>query len=233
MPFLQLIRKLLCPEIEVFKEDAEQGHPDSIKRRGWLQWSCISSADLPSVLRSTALDRALASLDKDARLLVVSQSCDLVHHSFESEPFAEAYLCEPLAPDAPENGNLTAGKNPRELLVPFTVDGVERLHRLHSKGRLLLPRQRLADIDPDPALMVPPSSIRILQRWLINRGEAVEKALGDIAVAYSGIEGIGICDYRVWDESEAAMSLQRTHRLFPLDYLSLRPKPGDDLPPPA
>ena len=127
MPFLRLIRKLLCPETEASSENTEKGHPDSIKQRGWLQWSGVSSTDLASTLQSTTLAQAVAALDKDVRLLVVSQSCDLVHHSYESEPFAEAYLCEPLAADAPENGNLTAGKNPRELLVPFTLDGVARL----------------------------------------------------------------------------------------------------------
>ena len=65
----------------------------------------------------------------------------------------------------------------------------------------------------------------------LDQRKAVEKVLGDIAAAYSKAEGIGNCDYQVWDENEAPMSLQRTHRLFPLDYLSLRPKPGGDLPP--
>lgn len=218
--------------------------------------------------------------------------------SYESEPFAEAYLCEPLAPDAPENGNLTAGKNPRELLVPFTLNGVARLHRLHSDGRVLLPRHRLAGIDPAPSLVVPEPSVRILQRWLINRvvrtafpdafndrtgkarnklerrlkkrgapllglyvnvtpweelteGDlyevdfvglveeglaweqrtAIEKVIGEIASVYSETKGIGSCEYRVDDEGEAPMSLLRTHRLFPLDYLSLRSKPGGGLPP--
>jgi len=97
MPFLRRIRKLLCPDVESFAKDAEQGHPDSIKQRGWLQWSCVGSADLLSTLRSTALDAELASLSTDVRLLIVSQSCDLIHHSYESEPFAEVYLCEALA----------------------------------------------------------------------------------------------------------------------------------------
>jgi len=298
MRFLQRIRRLLCSEPEVPPDEFEQRHPDAIKQRGWQQWSFVRSVDLPLALQSTALTPALASPDTDVRLLIVSQSCDLVHHSYESEPFAEAYLCEALAPDEPENGNLTAGKNPRELLVPFTLDGEARPHRLHSKGHVLLPRHRLAAIGPDSSLVVPPSSVRILQRCLINRvvraafpdgfndrtgkalkkledrlkkrgasllglyvnvtpwdelpkdksydvefvglvdedipheqRQAVEKVLGEIAAAYSETEGIGICDYQVWDENEASMSLLRTHRLFPLDYLSLRSKPGGDLPP--
>ena len=298
MPFPRLIRKLLCPETAVSTETPEPGEAASIKQRGWLQWSCIGPADLPSALRVTPLAPSLPGLAEGVRLLVVSQSCDLVHHSYESEPFAEAYLCEPLAIDAAEDGNLTAGKNPRELMIRFTLDGVERLHRLHSKGRVLLPRACLAVIDPDPSLVVPEPSVRLLQRWFINRvmrtafpdafnertGKAlrklegrlkklgapllglyvnvmpwdelpqdqtydvdfvglvdedlaldqrkvIEEVLGEIGAAYSHTEGIDTCDYRVLDENEASMSLLRTHRLFPLDYLSLRANPGGDLPP--
>jgi hypothetical protein len=104
----------------------------------------------------------------DARLLVVSQSCDLVHDCYASEPVAEAYLCEPLAPDAQPNGNHTAGKNPRELHVSFAADGAAHWYRIHSNGRVLLPRHALAGVDPDPSLVVPDPSVRVLQRWIIN-----------------------------------------------------------------
>lgn len=298
MPLLQRIRKLLCAEPEVIAQVPEQWTPDSIKQRGWLQWSFIGQNDLPFVLKSTALERSQASSDLGTRMLIVSQSCDLVHHSYAAEPFAEAYLCAPLPVDAAQDGNLTAGKNPRELQVPFMANGEECWYRLHSSGRVLLPRQRLAAIDPDPKLLLSSTSVRILQRWIINRivraafpdvfnertrkaltklegqlkkkgtsllglcvnvtpweelpeekaylvdfvglvdeeldlqqRQALEQILGGIASAYSACEGVEVCDHQILDEDEASMSLQRTHRLFPLDYLSLRPKPGGDLPP--
>ena len=214
-----------------------------------------------------------------------------------SEPVAEAYLCEPLAPDAQPDGNYTAGKNPRELRVPFASDGTERWYRIHSNGQVLLPRHVLAGVDPDLSLVVPEPSVRVLQRWIINRvvrtafpdafnhrthkarckledrlkkagthllglyvnlsswdelgddgvyeidfvglvdeglaeGErqALVKALGEIAVAYEKSDGVSVLDYRVEGEDEAPISLLRTHRLFPLDYLSLRDSPGGELP---
>jgi hypothetical protein len=297
MPFLHLIRKLLCPKAPVAVEEQESGEPASIKQRGWRQWSFVGTADVRSVLRGTSLGTGSPELAKDARLLVVSQSCDLVHHCYASEPVAEAYLCEPLAPDAQPDGNYTAGKNPRELRVPFASDGTERWYRIHSNGQVLLPRHVLAGIDPDPSLVLPEPSVRVLQRWIVNRvvrtafpdafnertrkaqgkledrlkkagthllglyvclnsweelgddevyeidfvglvpgglteGErkALVKALGEIAAAYEKSNGVSVLDYQVQDEDEAPMSLLRTHRLFPLDYLSLRDSPGGELP---
>jgi hypothetical protein len=297
MPFLHLIRKLLCPKATVAVEEQEPGEPASIKQRGWRQWSFVSPRDVQSVLRGTPGGAGLPELAKDARLLVVSQSCDLVHDCYASEPVAEAYLCEPLAPDAQPNGNHTAGKNPRELHVSFAADGAAHWYRIHSNGRVLLPRHALAGVDPDPSLVVPDPSVRVLQRWIINRvvrtafpdafnqrtrrargkqedrlkkagthllglyvsvssweelgddevyeidfvgliGEGLEegerqglvKALGDIAAAYEKSDGVSVLDYRVEGEDEAPMSLLRTHRLFPLDYLSLRDSPGGELP---
>jgi hypothetical protein len=60
--------------------------------------------------------------------------------------------------------------------------------------------------------------------------QALVKALGDIAAAYEKSDGVSVLDYRVAGEDEAPMSLLRTHRLFPLDYLSLRDSPGGELP---
>ena len=297
MPFLHLIRKLLCPRATVAAEEQEPGAPASIKERGWRQWSFVSTLDVRSVIRGMSLAAGSPKLANDARLLVVSHSCDLVHHCYASEPVAEAYLCEPLAQGTPPDGSLTAGKNPRELHLPFAADGAEHWYRIHSNGRVLLPRHVLAGIDPDLSLVAPESSVRVLQRWIMNRvvrtafpdafnertrkaqrkledrmkkagthllglyvslsswnelgdGEVYEvdfvglvaeglaegerqalvKAFGEIAAAYEKSAGVSVLDYRVEDEEEASMSLQRTHRLFPLDYLSLRVSPGGDLP---
>ena len=232
------------------------------------------------------------------RLLVVTQSCDLVHKDYESEPVVETFLCEPLGPDHQPDGNFTAGKNPRSLLIQLRIEGTDHWFRLRSNGRALVPRHRLSRIDPDPSLVVTDQSVRTLQRWIINRAvrvafpdtfnertrkaqnrlesrlkkggasllglyinltpwdelpedrsyavdfvglvqegldwdqrQALERMLGEVAHAYEKSACIESCDHRVLDEEEATMSLQRTHRLFPLDFLSLGAKPGGDLPP--
>lgn len=232
------------------------------------------------------------------RLLIVTQSCDLVHGSFEHEPAVEAYLCELLSSGDKPDGNLTAGKNPRTLMVPFSIDGDARWFRICSNGRMLFPRHLLASLDPDDAIEISDDAVAILKRWLVNRvirtafpdafndrtakarqrlekllkkgGEpllglyinltpwdelpenqeylvdliglvaenldfdqrkAVEKLVGQIAVAYENTDGIDSCDFEVLGEEDFPIRRLRTHRLFPLDFMSLRDKPGGELPP--
>jgi hypothetical protein len=269
--------------------------PEAIRRRGWRQWLCVASADLPRVLEGVWLRNAGAV---GARLLVVTQSCDLVHESYENEPVVEVFLCEDLGIEHQPDGNLTAGKSPRSLQVQLQVNGEARWIGLRSSGRALVPRHRLVDIDPDPSVVVTDHAVRTLQRWIVNRTvraafpdafnartrkaqrrleerlkkggtdllglyislkpweelpenqsyeidfvglvpeglewaarQALERVIGEVAVAYEACDGITGCDHRVLDEEEAPLRLLNTHRLFPLDYLSLRDKPGGELAP--
>lgn len=137
--------------------------------RGWRQWSCVASTHIPWVLKGALPLASAPCTDDGPRLLAVTQSCDLVHHDYENEPFVETFLCEPLGPDHQPDGNLTAGKNPRSLLVQLSVEGNDHWFRLCSNGRALVPRHRLATIDPDPSVVVTDTAVRILQRWIINR----------------------------------------------------------------
>lgn len=297
MAFQRLIRRLFGAR--VLPTIRNQGLPgvESIKRRGWRQWSCVACADIPWVVGAARY--GVPGYEADgARLVVVTQSCDLVHESYENEPVVEIFLCEPLGRDDTPDGNLTAGKNPRSLLIQFSLEGDDHWFRLRSNGRALVPRHTLADIDPDPSVVVTDRAVRTLQRWILNRvvrtafpdafnertkkprsqlesrlkkggtsllglyinlsswdelpsdqdyavdfvglvdealdmahREAIDLLLGEVALAYERTDGIASCEYQVQDEEEASMSLLRTHRVFPLDFLSLGDKPGGDLPP--
>jgi len=116
-----------------------------------------------------------------------------------------------------------------------TKKGLAKLEkRLKNHGGLLLglyvnitPWDELADDDTYDV-----DFVGIVDESLaMDQRTALEKVLGEIASAYKSEAGIGGCDYRIEDEGEASLSLLRTHRLFPLDYLSLRDKPGGELPP--
>lgn len=297
MPFQRLIRRLFGTRVPPTTQDQGLPGAESIKRRGWRQWSCVASTDIPWVV-GAAPHGASGYRADGARLVVVTQSCDLVHESYENEPVVETFLCEPLGRDYTPDGNLTAGKNPRSLLIQFSVEGANYWFRLRSNGRALVPRHRLATIDPDPSVVVTDPAVRTLQRWILNRvvraafpdafndrtqkarsklesrlkkggasllglyinlsswdelpgdqayavdfvglvdegldlvhREAIDRLLGEVALAYEKTDGIANCEYRVQDEEQASMSLLRTHRVFPLDFLSLGDKPGGDLPP--
>ncbi len=298
MSFLQRILSRFRPP---GKASNNEDIPDvqSIERRGWRQWSCVSQADLAAVL-TDAWSGVRGSGTDGSRLLVVTQDCDLVHHSLDNEPTIEAYICNPLPSNDQVDGNQTAGKNPRSLVVKFSVDGEDRWFRVRSNGKTLFPRDALSSLDPDQSVVIRDDAAAILQRWLINRivrtafpdafnerttkarkkmerqlkrggeqllglyinltpqdelpaGQAysidliglvpegieipqrqeIETMLGQIAVAYEKSDGVESCEYQVMDDGEFTYSLLRTHRLFPLDYLSLSGKPGGELPPPG
>ena len=268
-----------------------------IQQRGWRQWSFVGTADIEAVRA-----HGCCGLDTDppdgARLLVVAQDCDLVHHSYANEPTVDAYLCVPLGAAESVDGSLTAAKNPRSLLLGAFVDAEPQWFRVQASGKVVFPRQLLESLTPDPSIYLTEDSIAILERWLVNRivrtafpaafnqrtGEArktmekllkiggeklfgiyinlrpwsdlptdqrytldliglvpedldlgerqaLEGLLGTIAVAFERAEGIESCDYRVLDESELTLSLLRTHRPFPLDFLSLSGTGGGELPP--
>jgi hypothetical protein len=49
--------------------------------------------------------------------LVISQDCDLVHHSLTNEPFVEIL---PLTPIEKPDGNFQHGRNPRKIHLTLT-----------------------------------------------------------------------------------------------------------------
>ena len=189
-----------------------------IEQHGWRQWSFVGTADFEAV-RAQACCVSDTDPPDGARLLVVTQDCDLVHHSYASEPSVDAYLCVPLAANESVDGNLTAAKNPRSLLLPAAVSTEVQWFRVQASGRVVFPRQLLESLTPDLSICLTEESIAILQRWC------------QIVSAFERADGIDSCDFRVLDEGDFPISLLRTHQLFPLDFLSLGDKPGGELPP--
>ncbi len=167
MSLLQQIRSRFWPTGKPPKsEDTPDGQ--SIEQRGWRQWSCVSPADITATLLDASPDLT-EKVCPDSRLLIVTQDCDLVHHSFDNEPSVEACFCTPLPSEEQVDGNQTAGKNPRTLVVLFSIDGEERWFRIRSNGKKLFPRQVLAPLTPDQSVVIQDDATAILQRWLVNR----------------------------------------------------------------
>lgn len=268
-----------------------------IERRGWSQWSFVGLVELETV-RSQGGYGLDADPPAGSRLLVVTQDCDLVHHSYANEPHVEAYLCVPLGVTESVDGTLTAAKNPRSLLLQAQVNTESQWFRVQASGRVLFPRQLLESLTPDSSISLGEVSIAILQRWLVNRivrtafpaafnqrtaaarktmekllktsgekllgiyinlnpwaelsldqrygldliglvpeeldfaeREALEALLGKVAAGFEREGGVEACDYRVLDETEFTFSQLRSHRYFPLDFLSLSGGAGSELPP--
>jgi len=67
----------------------------SIEQRGWRQWSFVAAVDV-AVVREQGWMAAGADPAEAARVLIVTQDCDLVHDSYANEPTVDAYFCSPV-----------------------------------------------------------------------------------------------------------------------------------------
>lgn len=81
---------------------------DEIRRRGWRQCSIAADPLRERLLR----DELLRDVTADDLLIIATQDCDLVCHSFETEPYAEIVIGRHVDT---ADGNCRFGKNPRRL----------------------------------------------------------------------------------------------------------------------
>ena len=134
---------------------------DEIRRRGWRQ--CSIAAD---PLRERLLkDELLRDVSADDLLIIATQDCDLVCHSFETEPYAEIVIGRRV--DTPD-GNCRFGKNPRRL--QFELSGTADTYEVQVISRISIPRDVLAEV---PVLTRSASwtraTLRTIPEWLGKR----------------------------------------------------------------
>jgi hypothetical protein len=106
----------------------------------------------------------LGDVSENDVLIVISQSCDVVHVSYESEPDVELHVGRPI--DA-INGNNSFGKNPRTIDLDTTIDGKQRMLRILAHERKKIPRQALENIKPIGT--IPDDDTYHLAKWTGNR----------------------------------------------------------------
>ncbi len=91
---------------------------DTVKKNGWRQGALVD----PAATDLECIDPGCEPAAGD-RLLLLSQSCDLLHGSFDTEPNFEALLIKPLS--SKPNKGYVGGKHPRTLHFPITSAGDE------------------------------------------------------------------------------------------------------------
>ena len=99
--------------------------------------------------------------------MIVTQDCDLVHKYYKIEPKVEVILVEPIK--GALDGNLTYGKNPRRLQIPFKADECEIWLQCDAANRYFVTREILEEISPDDDLITTDDGLKVLVRWLANR----------------------------------------------------------------
>jgi hypothetical protein len=88
--------------------------PQNIKDRGWRQGSV-----LPTELAHRVAVSRFPDWGADDRAIIISQDCDIVHDSYEVEPFVELIRAKH---SSVENGLTRHGRNPRRLQLDAGVN---------------------------------------------------------------------------------------------------------------
>ncbi|MEK6372190.1 MAG: hypothetical protein AABO58_05790 [Acidobacteriota bacterium] len=133
---------------------------DEIRRRGWRQCSIAADPLRERLLREDLLRDVTA----DDLLIVATQDCDLVCHSFETEPYAEIVIGRRVDT---ADGNCRFGKNPRRL--QFELSGTPDTYEVQAISRISVPRDVLAEYGPDPERKLDETTSRMIPEWLGKR----------------------------------------------------------------
>jgi hypothetical protein len=128
-----------------------------LRESGWRQGVIV-----PASLILEGLPDGPPATDSD-HAMVVSQSCDLVHHDLQSEPSAVVLLMKSI-----ESGNpgFLHGKNPRRLHVQ-TTDGT--WVEAWAWNQVVVSRDHLAEKEARASLELAPSALRNVLDWLAKR----------------------------------------------------------------
>jgi len=84
-------------------------------KQGWRQGLVLPTSD------TQLTENARREIGENDRLLIVSQTCDLIHESFDREPYFEVLCLHPL--DKEPEGGYRGGKNSRR--IEFSLELVQ------------------------------------------------------------------------------------------------------------
>ena len=137
----------------------------AIRQQGWRQGAVLGDA-----LVADLVDRGMllsGYREGNPLCMVVSQTCDLIHDSFEAEPNFWMLPAWPMPGPKPD-GSLTNAKNPRRY--QFTLDNGEGATVYDSPiyGLTSLDRALLADHAPSNT-KIPPEELKKLLHWITLR----------------------------------------------------------------
>jgi hypothetical protein len=105
-------------------------------------------------------------LDPHAKLVLLSHSCDIVHGSYDVEPYIEFLVARPASE---LDGGKTNGKNPRFLQCQLVVRGVESLYEISAHEKYRDQRITLERGFPDSSCHISNGDIQIMGRWAGKR----------------------------------------------------------------
>lgn len=130
---------------------------EKIAHAGWEQGSIISAESLRKLSNSRTFE------DSDLGV-VLTQSCDLLHDCFKSEPSVELVIASSI--EAVEKKYANA-RHPR--IVDFHINGDKLPCRVTAADLMTFPRNSLAEVTPSDKLKIGKADLYVLQEWRVNR----------------------------------------------------------------
>ncbi|MBI1751430.1 MAG: hypothetical protein HY014_17650 [Acidobacteria bacterium] len=136
---------------------------------GWIQGAVLRVEDASLVYDAASDAKPSVSNSEQDRLLVLTQDCDLVHHSLEEEPWVEVVPLRPIRTfEKDKHNGLLHGKSPRRLVFRIPNSAPE-WWQIEVKDRFRFPRQALLGRTPDPDRSLPVSLAKEIARWVSRK----------------------------------------------------------------
>lgn len=142
------------------------GDATDVKRLGWRQGAVFPPELVSAVAGEICRQCTEPEPLNNAWLVVVTQDCDLVHGSFEVEPFVELVIGRPVERADPVK---MFGRNPRvlDLLGLAGEDRVPLRFNVHEKARVS--RLALSDHAPCASHAIDEEDVDTITEWLAKR----------------------------------------------------------------
>ncbi len=142
------------------------GEAANIKTLGWQQGSVLPAEVVIAIADHVAAQNVSPEGLEQAWVVVVSQDCDLVHGSYDAEPFVELVIGRPIAQvDAVK----MHGRNPRllHLVGHAGEDSVRLAFSVHDKVRVS--RDALSERGPCTLRSIDADDVDMIAGWLAKR----------------------------------------------------------------
>jgi hypothetical protein len=131
---------------------------ETLDKAGWLQGTLVKVEDHPSVYPKV--------IEAGNRIIIISQSCDIIKTPDESEPYVEVIVAEPIVR---LDGNKTYNKNPRELHLVINSVAGDHNFKLLQHRKYTVERKNFLTIAPDEDAYLTSPDISLMTRWLSSR----------------------------------------------------------------
>lgn len=179
----------------------------AIRSHQWRQGSVV-----PTAMHYLLQEHAPRVLTEEDCCLVLSQSCDVVHHDLAVEPVVELVLAKPLQESAVD-GTYTYAKNARRLHFLINTGQSQLGHEALARERFSIPRRHLATLPPDGTRRLDPAELRSLLTWIMARygrpafpdnfngrvGSAAEKKIRQVLKRLLRLKSL-YASLNAWDE---------------------------------